>query len=51
MSDSPTKGERRQERRRRARKMKVSGKSFVNAVKNAILKRKAKAENEHDNIT
>ncbi len=37
-----TRGERRQDKRRRARKMGVSGKSFVNAVRNAILKRRAK---------
>lgn len=35
-----TKGERRDEKKRF--KMKVSGKSFVNAVRNAITKRKDK---------
>ena len=41
---SPTRGEKRQEKRRRARKMPVSGKSYVNAVRNAALKRKAEIE-------
>ena len=35
-----TRGERRQDKRRRARKMGVSGKSFVNAIRNAIIKRR-----------
>ncbi len=39
-----TRGEKRQEKRRRARKMGVSGKSYVNAVRNAMLKRKAEIE-------
>ena len=39
-----TRGERRQEKRRRSRKMGVSGKSYVNAVRNAMLKRKAEIE-------
>lgn len=43
-SDIPTRGEKRQEKRRRARKMGVSGKSYVNAVRNAMLKRKAEIE-------
>ncbi len=43
-SDTPTRGEKRQEKRRRARKMGVSGKSYVNAVRNAMLKRKAEIE-------
>ena len=34
-----TKGEKRERKRRRARKMGVSGKSFVVAVRNAILKK------------
>ena len=45
--DSPrggTRGERRQDKRRRKRKMGVSGKSFVNAVRNAAIKRKAEIE-------
>lgn len=37
-----TRGERRESKRRRTRKMGVSGKSFVNAIRNAILKRKSK---------
>lgn len=41
---APTRGEKRQEKRRRARKMGVSGKSYVNAVRNAMLKRKAEIE-------
>ena len=43
-SERPTRGEKRQEKRRRARKMGVSGKSYVNAVRNAMLKRKAEIE-------
>ena len=43
-SERPTRGEKRQEKRRRARKMGVSGKSYVNAVRNAMLKRKADIE-------
>ncbi len=43
-SERPTRGEKRQEKRRRARKMGVSGKSYVNAVRNAMLKRKREAE-------
>ena len=43
-TDRPTRGEKRQEKRRRARKMGVSGKSYVNAVRNAALKRKREAE-------
>lgn len=39
-----TRGEKRQDKRRRARKMGVSGKSYVNAVRNAMLKRKAEIE-------
>ena len=39
-SSSAIRNERREERRRRSRKMGVSGKSFVNAVRNAIIKRK-----------
>ena len=35
-----TRGERRQDKRRRGRKMGVSGKSFVNAIRNAIIKRR-----------
>ena len=42
--DGDTRGERRQEKRRRARKMGVSGKSYVNAVRNAMIKRKAEIE-------
>ncbi len=45
-SERPTRGEKRQEKRRRARKMGVSGKSYVNAVRNAMLKRKREAEIE-----
>ena len=41
---APTRGEKRQEKRRRARKMGVSGKSYVNAIRNAMLKRKAEIE-------
>lgn len=41
---APTRGEKRQEKRRRARKMGVSGKSYVNAVRNAMIKRKAEIE-------
>ena len=40
----PTRGEKRQDKRRRARKMGVSGKSYVNAVRNAMIKRKAEIE-------
>lgn len=43
-SERPTRGEKRQEKRRRARKMGVSGKSYVNAVRNAMIKRKAEIE-------
>ena len=43
-SERPTRGEKRQDKRRRARKMGVSGKSYVNAVRNAMLKRKAEIE-------
>ncbi len=43
-SERPTRGEKRQDKRRRARKMGVSGKSYVNAVRNAMLKRKADIE-------
>ena len=43
-SRPPTRGEKRQEKRRRARKMGVSGKSYVNAIRNALLKRKAEIE-------
>ena len=43
-SGRATRGERRQDKRRRARKMGVSGKSFVNAVRNATIKRKAEIE-------
>ena len=43
-SGRATRGERRQDKRRRARKMGVSGKSFVNAVRNAAIKRKAEIE-------
>ena len=43
-SERPTRGEKRQEKRRRARKMGVSGKSYVNAVRNSMLKRKAEIE-------
>ena len=39
-----TRGEKRQDKRRRKRKMGVSGKSFVNAVRNATIKRKAEIE-------
>ena len=38
---SVTRGEKRDSKKRSARKMGVSGKSFVNAVRNAIIKRKA----------
>ena len=41
---TPTRGEKRQDKRRRARKMGVSGKSYVNAVRNAMIKRKAEIE-------
>lgn len=34
-----SRAERRAEKRRREREMRVSGKGFVNAVRNAILKR------------
>ena len=43
-SERATRGERRQDKRRRKRKMGVSGKSFVNAVRNAAIKRKAEIE-------
>ena len=43
-SGRATRGERRQDKRRRKRKMGVSGKSFVNAVRNATIKRKAEIE-------
>ena len=43
-SPKATRGERRQDKRRRKRKMGVSGKSFVNAVRNAAIKRKAEIE-------
>ena len=43
-SRTTTRGERRQDKRRRKRKMGVSGKSFVNAVRNAAIKRKAEIE-------
>ena len=39
-SDHATRGERRQDKRRRERKMGVSGKGFVNAIRNAIVKRR-----------
>ena len=42
--DAATKGEKRERKRRRSRKMGVSGKSFVVAVRNAILKRLSKEE-------
>ena len=41
-----TRGERRQDKRRRQRKMGVSGKSFVNAIRNAIIKRRGNTPQE-----
>ncbi len=46
IDDGSTRGERRQEKKRRRRKMGVSGKSFINAVRNAILKRKDRGDAE-----
>ena len=43
-----TKGEKRERKRRRARKMGMSGKGFVVAVRNAILKRRRQANTPGD---
>ncbi len=48
--DDSTKGEGRERKRRRSRKMGVSGKGFVVAVHNAILKRRAKEADQDGGI-
>ena len=42
--DGDTRSERREGKRRRRREMGVSGKGFVNAIRNAILKRRQEGD-------